>query len=205
MKKFKKKALKHLSKIKDFLDAQKFYTKKGLIKLIPEAIGAARTSIKLAALGVIFIFAALFANKMHVKYLEKKVGDNTLFIRSMPDSKHQGSGTAFEIRTPSGQVVTMTNAHICQLANDKGEIAILEKRHSNRLVTKRVLEVYAENDLCIVEGLPGYEGLELGSELEVGEPVFAFGYPLGQALHFSDGRVKEFGAVTLLDDETPLD
>lgn len=205
MKKLKKKLHKHINKLRSYVKAQLFYAKQGIAKLLPAALKAGLNLTKLSLLTVVFIFAALFANKMHVKYLEKKVGDNTVFIRSMEDSKLQGSGTAFQIKTPSGKVVTMTNAHICELANDKGEIAILEKKHSNRLVTKRVLEVYKENDLCIVEGLPGYEGLDIGSDLEVGEPVYSFGYPLGEALHFSEGRVKEFGKVTLLDADTPLD
>lgn len=201
LKKMKKRLSKKLEKAKEYLSAQKFYLKQGLQSLGHLLHSATRVSLLL----ILVLFSGLAANKMHVKYLENKVGSNTVFIRSMPDSKLQGSGTAFEMKTPSGKVITVTNAHICELANSKGEIAILEKRHSNRLIPKKVIEVYEENDLCVVEGLDGYEGLELGSDLEVGEPVFSFGYPLGQALHFSDGRVKEFGKVTLLDEETPVD
>ena len=86
----------------------------------------------MALLVVSVTLAALFADRLHVSYLQAKGGQNVVYIRSMPDSKLQGSGTAFQMKTPSGAVVTVTNAHICQLANDKGEIAVLEKKNSKR-------------------------------------------------------------------------
>ena len=75
----------------------------------------------------------LFADNAHVKYLENKVGNNTVYVQSMPDSKIQGSGTGFQMQAKSGKVVTITNAHVCELANDKGMILVEEKRHSKRL------------------------------------------------------------------------
>lgn len=164
------------------------------------------SSAKLLILAIFFIFAMLFADKTHVKYLENKVGSNTVYLQSMPDSNIQGSGTGFQMQAKSGKVVTITNAHVCELANDKGMILVEEKRHSKRLLPKRVLEVYENNDLCVVEGLSGYEGLSLGDEAEIGQPVYSFGYPLGEALHFSEGRVKDMSQIYLVDSSvTSLD
>jgi len=163
------------------------------------------SSAKLLILAVFFIFAVLFADKAHVKYLENKVGSNSVYIQSMADSQIQGSGTGFQMRTPSGKVVTITNAHVCKLANNKGMILVEEKRYSKRLIPKRVLEIYENNDLCVVEGLSGYEGLSLGSDVEVGQPVYSFGYPLGEALHFSEGRVKDLSQIYLIDPEVSLE
>lgn len=209
MKKWKNKLLKKLQKIKTYISDQVFYAKKGIKnihnKLSCLVLPFALSATKVGLICVFSLFTALFANKMHVKYLEYKVGSNVVFIEAMPDSKIKGSGTAFEMKTPSGAVVTVTNAHVCALANQKGEIRIVEKRHSNRAITKRVLEVYEHNDLCVVEGLAGYEGLDVGTEVEVGEPVFSLGYPLGEALHFSEGRVKEYGDVLLPQSEITPD
>lgn len=184
------------------LKKTKKYFSQLVLKLTKKLSKLARfllSSAKLLILVVFSVFAMLFANKTHVKYLEHKVGSNTVYLQSAVDSKRQGSGTGFQMRTPSGKVVTVTNAHVCALANDKGMILVEEKRHSKRLLLKRVLEVYENNDLCIVEGLSGYEGLSLGSEVEVGQPVYSFGYPLGEALHFSEGRVKDMSQIYLID------
>ena len=204
MKKLKRKLKKQVDSLLLNLKAQAFYAKsvakRAAMFALDSVLPAAGSTVKIAALGAFVVSCALLADKLHVKYLQDKVGRNTVFIRSMPDSKLQGSGTAFEMKTPSGAVVTVTNAHICALANSKGEIAVLEKKNSNRLITRKVIEISEQNDLCIVEGLPGYDGLTIGSKVEVGEPVFSFGYPLGEALHFSEGRVKDYGDVFIIEE-----
>ena len=204
IKKLKKKLSKLATKAKEKLSSIKL-PKIKLPKLTGSATRVVSGTAKLTLLFVFVILTGLSANRFHVKYLEHKVGQNTVFIRSMPDAEEQASGTGFEMKTPSGRVVTVTNRHICELQNSKGELAVLEKQHSNRLIPLRVIEMSKDNDVCIVEGLAGYEGLDAASgELEVGEPVFALGYPLGQALNFSAGRVKDFGPIFLLDETTDI-
>lgn len=190
--KLKKKYTKKLETIKEHLKAQAFYLKHVTSEL-------AGSVVKGVVLGLFIIVLTLSATTLHDKYIESIVGSNVVYIRSPEGARIQGSATGFEVRAPSGKVYTLTNAHVCELQKD-GLVLLEEKRHSGRLIPKRVLEVYEDNDLCLVEGLDGYEGLKLGDSNVVGQHGWAVGYPLGQGLNISSGRIKGFGDVSILDD-----
>lgn len=202
--KISKRAKKYVNKLykntKESIQAQLFYAKQGLSQAVH--------FIKLFAISILFIASTILsvfvADKAHKSYLEHTVGSQVLFVKSMPDSKRQGSATGFHVKTQRGNVVFVTNAHVCELANDKGLINIEDKLNSKRLIPRRVLEVYKDNDLCAVEPLPGYEGLTLADDLDVGDTVWAIGYPLGESLNITSGRIKDFGTTTLMS-EIPLD
>lgn len=130
--------------------------------------------------------------KAHTKWLDYTIGKNTLYIEGVGRS-----GTAFEIVAPSGKVYTVTNKHVCDIANVHRELAIFDKLNSKRLIPIKIIEVSAEADLCILEGLPGYSGLKIGSVSSIGDSVYAYGYPLGGALNISKGRIKSFSNVEL--------
>jgi len=201
MKKHWKRIVKQYhKKAKEWLNAQKYYA----LAFIKRSISMFTALVTVFSLGIFVVVTALMAENVHTTYIEYKVGSNTLYIRSPEDAKKRGSGTAFAMKTPSGKVVTVTNAHICELANDQGIIMIQDKKHTGRLIPKRVVEVYPDNDLCIVEGMVGYDGLELGDEVKIGQRVWALGYPLGEGLNVARGRVKGFATIKMMDD-TPLD
>lgn len=153
--------------------------------------------LKAIALAILSLVLGGSARPLHEVYLMNRVGNNTLFVRSADDAEHQGSATAFEMRAASGKVFTVTNAHVCGLANEKNQIMIADKLHSDRLLPIRILEVYPDNDLCILEGLANYSGLVLGESPHVNETVYALGYPLGESLSFSEGRIKAFDEIYL--------
>lgn len=200
IKKLKKKLKKQLEKVKDYLQDQARY----LQDLKEAAKNTIFLTIKFTALFSFILVSTISANYVHLGYIEDKIGDSTVFIRSPEGAKIQGSGTGFEVKAPSGKVYTLTNAHVCGLSKD-GVIMVGEKLNSRRLVPKRVLEVYQENDLCLIEGLEGYKGLSLASDIEVGQSVWAVGYPLGQALNISSGRVKSFQNVAISDEDTSIE
>jgi S1-C subfamily serine protease len=195
--KVKKLGLKKIEALKESLRDQAFYISNFISKTGTSLRNPLKNTIVLGAA----LFISLSADGLHTQYLESKVGDNTVFIRSPEGAHLQGSGTAFEMKAPSGKVYTITNAHVCGLQKD-GNVMLFEKHNSKRLVPKRVLEVYEENDLCIVEGLEGYEGLSMGSETTIGQTVWSLGFPLGEALNISKGRVKSFGISEIADMDT---
>jgi len=196
---------KSVKKAKLWLKDQLFYAKQGAKVVACKLASLIVVSATVIILVVFIMAASLTANRVHKVYLENKVGQNTLFIKSMPDSILQGSGTAFEVKAPSGKVYTLTNRHICELANANGELSIYDKKVTGELVTKKIVQVYDKNDLCLVEGLDGYDGLTIGDDVHVGDTVFAFGYALGEAMNVAEGRVKEYGFTTLIDPSTPLE
>lgn len=199
-KQWKKKLNNYYKKAKEWSQAQQYYA----LNLLKRSMSMFTALVAVLSLGIFVVLSALMADHIHGAYLENKVGSNTFYIRSPLDAKRQGSGTAFAVKTPSGKVLTATNAHICELANDKGIIMIEDKAHSKRLIPKRVIEIYEKNDLCIVEGMTGYDGLDLADSVEVSQKVWALGYPLGEGLNISKGRVKEFKPIKLLAD-IPID
>jgi S1-C subfamily serine protease len=188
MKKLKAKLKKQLKNLK---------LKSKLQSVKEPALHAARNVTVFVLCLVTALSSALVADRGHKEYLEHVIGDQVLYVESMPDSKLKGSATGFHVKAKSGNVVFITNAHVCELGNDKGMIMVRDKLNSGRGVPRRILEVYEHNDLCAVEPLPGYKGLTVASDLDVGEPVWAIGYPLGESLNISNGRVKDFGTTTL--------
>jgi S1-C subfamily serine protease len=196
----KKKLSKKVHQCKEYLKDQLFYAK----ELGSKATNSLFLCMKLTALGCTIVFASFISGNLHSAYIESKVGSETVFIRSPEGARIQGSGTGFEIKAPSGKTYTLTNAHVCGLAKD-GIVLVGEKKFSERLLPKRVIEVYEDNDLCLVEGLEGYSGLTLASNSDVGDLVWAIGYPLGQGLNISSGRIKGYGNIDVADPETPLE
>lgn len=150
---------------------------------------------------LVLIAAAIFPHG-RTQPLLKKTSENTVKLRSPSGAERQGLGTGFQVKAPSGRVVTMTNAHVCDLAKND-IIMVFDKKISNRYVPKRVLERYAKNDLCIVEGLEGYGGLELADSYKVGQYNYAVGYPLGEELNISGGYLKGLSDVLIGLPEVP--
>lgn len=197
MKKLKQKLKKWLNskkkKLKSFFSAQMFYIRNAT----KTTLQILKSVFMVVVLMLATVFTMLTADRAHKEYLEHSVGEEILFIKSTPDSGVKGFATGFHVKARSGNVVFITNAHVCQMANKNGILLIQDKHYSNRLIPKRVLEIYENNDLCVVEPLAGYKGLTVANSLSVGEPVWAIGYPLGESMNISNGRVKDFGITRL--------
>lgn len=185
-----KKLKKHIKKVKQYINDQRFYLK----SLEDKTKSVLIAYSKLLTVALVVCFVGVSSHFYHSAYIEKHVGSQAIYVRSPEGAALQGSGTAFEIKAPSGKVYTITNAHVCQLQKD-GLLLAQEKQHSNRLIPLRIIEVYQKNDLCLLEGLAGYEGLSLADKVEVGQFAWAAGYPLGGALNISSGRIKEFSPI----------
>jgi len=150
---------------------------------------------KLILLGIAIFSVSLSARPIHNSYLIDKVGSQTIFISNPEGAEHQGSATGFQVKAPSGRVYTLTNAHVCDLQKDG---VLMIKLHSGRSIPRRVIEVYTENDLCLVEGLEGYGGLSLASSYSILDENFVLGFPLGEEMDFSRGYLKGLGTVYIL-------
>lgn len=204
MKKLKQKVKKWFNgkkkKLKSFLSAQMFYIKNAT----ETTLKILKSVLTVVVLMLSVVFTVLTADRAHKEYLEHLIGKEILFVKSTSQSELKGSATGFHIKARSGNTIFVTNAHVCQLADKNGILLVQDKNYSNRFIPKRVIEIYENNDLCVVEPLAGYEGLNVADGLSVGEPVWAIGYPLGESLNISNGRVKDFG-VTRLRVNTPLE
>jgi len=189
-----KNSLKNLadksSSIKDSLKERA----SNLLPTLKSSLYAVANAAKILMVTILFTVSSFSAGLIHEGYIASRVGDNVLFIKNPVGALHRGSATGFEVKAPSGKIYTLTNAHVCELQKD-GFLLVEEKRHSDRFIPRRVLEIYEDNDLCLVEGMEGYSGLTLADDITVGQSAWEIGYPLGQELNISKGCIKGFNTV----------
>lgn len=107
-----------------------------------------------------------------------------------PDKLTSG-GTGFEVKALSGRVYTLTNSHVCNLA--RGSYLVARKGERDRRV--QIIASAPEVDLCVLEGIPGYEGLTLATHLDMYAPTHIVGHPLLQPVTIASGYFNGHGEV----------
>lgn len=97
----------------------------------------------------------------------------------------RGGGTGFHVKAPSGGIYILTNAHVCELHTDH----FLDASYKNsRRVKRRIIEIYADHDLCLVEALVGTKGVEVSHTLSEGDRTFLVGHPRLRPLTVTSGE-----------------
>lgn len=138
------------------------------------------------------------------KYYHSAVGSKVYMIR---DSERSGGGTGFAVHAPSGQSYILTNDHVCEVSSDGRTVLVTGPEGSMR----RNIVAHDENsDLCLIEGLPGIEGLEVAwSGPSRGDTLTVVGHPRLMPTHVSQGEVTgsqtitiPLGPISFLDPET---
>ena len=88
-----------------------------------------------------------------------------------------GGGTGFEVIAPSGKVYTLTNKHMCLALN-----FIFEGK------PLKILHIAEDSDLCLLEGIPGYSGLQLSKQEPQNDDFLdIYGYGMLQNLTHTSG------------------
>jgi S1-C subfamily serine protease len=110
----------------------------------------------------------------------------------------QGVGSGFHIKAKSNKTYILTNAHVCGVADEHG---ILTVQNSKTSIPRRIVAVYKEHDLCLIEPLPQMvgEGLSIASSLLVGEDLVVVGHPAGRPLTLSKGEFILKRIIKLVD------
>lgn len=118
-----------------------------------------------------------------IKMYGKKI---VILTTPSPDN---GGGTGFAVKAPSGITYTITNNHVCEIAENGKMRAVWD---NGRSVIIDVLETDKQHDICILDGLPLTEGMEVSmQELQVGDPAFVIGHPLLMPNTFAEGLVRD--------------
>lgn len=105
---------------------------------------------------------------------------------------NRGGGTGSFVKAKSGKTFILTNAHICKLQNGN-KMLYVQTSGSSKRVPRKVIEIFKQHDLCLVQGFPNIEGLFLAEELSQGENTFTVGHPRLYELHVA---VSQFIAPT---------
>lgn len=137
-----------------------------------------------SAMIVSLLVLATRAPELHGRLIRQYVGNKVYLITN---DLHRGSGTGFAMKAPSGQSYIVTNDHVCEVSNDKENLVVID-REGNEM-RRRIIYKSTFSDLCLVEGLPGVEGLSLGSEPDIGQIIASVGHPSGYDITLSRGEI----------------
>jgi len=100
----------------------------------------------------------------------------------------RGGGTGFFVTAPSGSTYILTNYHVCQL-KDKDNMLNVKTQDGDRFIPKKVVEMYKDHDLCLIEPIIGYEGLDVSSDKPLdGSDIYVVGHPKLYPLVVSEGQ-----------------
>lgn len=90
-----------------------------------------------------------------------------------PDNLNSG-GTGFAVQTPSGNVLTMSNAHVCRAT--KYDYMYVPRGNSHMRLY--ILAISKDADLCLLTGVPGLSGLPVAASSNLGDLAYVVGHPL---------------------------
>ncbi len=130
------------------------------------------------------LYLAVRGPEFHGHWLRHSVGSKVYTIK---DIRNRGGGTGFAIKAPSGNSYILTNDHVCSVSSD-GENVLIENE-SGLSMQRRILSKSDFTDLCLIEGIPGVEGLSMGSEPMIGQIVAAVGHPALMPITLSRGEI----------------
>lgn len=135
--------------------------------------------IKIGALALAITAISLQAPYIHKSYIRNIANDSAVQIFGK-----QGSGSGAHVELANGNVVILTNKHICDMAGP-----LMVKTENQKLpIARKIIKISDKHDLCILEGVPGNKGIKLGSTPELGDELYTLGHPRGDALNVAKGE-----------------
>lgn len=105
--------------------------------------------------------------------------------RSVKLSSERGSCSGEQVRAPSGVDYILTAGHCNKLAKDG---SILVTTEDGKQLLRRVIAEDGKSDLLLLEGIPGYRGLEI-ADSETREHVRTFTHGAGMPTYRTDGEL----------------
>lgn len=132
------------------------------------------------------------APEWHLAFLRSYVGSRTAIL-----TNEQGAGgSGFHIEASSGQTYLITNAHVCEISKTGSLNVAKEKGQPS--ISRKILQISDETDLCIMEPLPGVTGLSLGSMPSLGSTVASIGHPELAPITISKGEIVGEGETKVI-------
>lgn len=125
-------------------------------------------------------------------------------VELTPIDNYQSGATGFQLVSPSGAVVTVTNAHVCEMVGPSGQMMAHLDDGSGTERVVHVREISRETDLCVLDGIAGKDGLRLARDFNRRKKVFVLGHPHLEPLTLSSGywvATKDIEYVADLDAE----
>lgn len=163
------------------------FVKTGL-KYIAKAVWFVTKAVTfLAAAFLLSGYGAIF----HEDYLRTDGMSKVFLLRAREEigpngQKYAIAGTGFQVKAKSGKEYVLTNNHICDASNDGSVHAMNE---AGKEADLKIVSQYDDNDLCLLEPVPGAESYSLADVGRIGDVSFILGHPRGFPLVITRGRV----------------
>jgi S1-C subfamily serine protease len=147
-------------------------------------------SLKWSILAVSVLFISLNANRLHESYLMDYIGNQVVMVRG-----EGGGGTGFHVEAPSGDVYILSNRHVCEVKDSSGRVKIITQ--DGKVHIKKVIKTYKKHDLCLIEPVRGYSGLELTDHQSLHSKTYIVGHPGLRPLTLSSGHYLGDETITM--------
>lgn len=148
-------------------------------------------SLVLALLVGLFTFISAKGPEYHANYIRSKVGSRTVMVMG-----NRGGGSGFFLQIEDEDYI-LTNAHVCNLADKNGFLKIYPP-NASRAFLRKIVKKSDQFDLCLVEGIKGYDGLNLAGDVDVGETIGIVGHPTLQPLTLSKGELIGYMYIRII-------
>ena len=135
----------------------------------------------------------------HSNFIRNVVGNKVVSIYGKINNRLHG-GTGFHVKGASGKVYLATNGHICLLADENDQVLVRKKLKNKTIqMYRKVIYRHPNHDLCLVESLPDFNGLELSDNSSVlGEHVILVGHPGLRPVSISRGEIVGQKNISLI-------
>lgn len=133
-----------------------------------------KKTLKGLAILALMLIVPLIGHRAHKHYIYDYKGMSVVRLTGEFAGRPSG-GTGFQVVAPSGKQYTMTNNHVCMLA-DKNGIMKAEDWRGNFYYLS-IIDIYASHDLCILEGVSNLPSLSLANNAIFHEQVHLIGHP----------------------------
>lgn len=173
LKKLRQKLKKKLSSVVDKLEKKLKQHSEAVWKVLA-------TALILLAVST----CGLKSQELHESWLRSKVGAKSYRIVQ----PGRGMGTGFSVKAPSGESYIMTNDHVCEMAVDQLHLLVVDD--AGEAIPRTILHRSEKTDLCLLEGMPGVEGLVVSDNPpDLGDKLYAVGHPRGYLTALTSGEV----------------
>ena len=149
------------------------------MKLISKFKTQVIKALKIGLLALSLSIISIESPNLHRKYIRSIAEESVVKIVSQT-----GRGTGFHVQLPNGKVVLLTNKHVCEM----NEVLFVEAEGSLYPIERKVIKKSDEHDLCVMEALPGHDGIKLGSEPSLGDTLYTLGHPRAEELNVASGE-----------------
>jgi len=152
-----------------------------------------------------FMFLTIKAPYFHNDFIMAKVGSRTYKITDL--TSFQRGGTGFQLKTKDYGNVIITNYHICKVAQERGHydyVAVHDTRN-DYISILHIIKSSPDSDLCMVKGMPGVEGLSLGSKPDINQDIQVLGHASLYPLTITKGKILKETFIWMITDKAVKD